>query len=101
MDAQAQRKEALDKANHIRMTRARIKRELFSGDLSLRDALFAGPPEAEGLDVLTLLTSLKRFGMSRSRKVMLEAGIHGNPCVGRLTERQRMALVESHAARTR
>ena len=87
-----QRMRALERANEVRLARARLKREIANGDMSAARVILDLPPEARNWSVRELLMSQPRWGSIRSRKLLSELQISELRPIGALTERQRRLL---------
>lgn len=85
---------SLSRANHIRIARAVLKREIAAGDRTAASVLLQCPDEAETMTVLDLLDAQYRWGPLRARKALIVARIPESKTVGDLTPRQRDVLVE-------
>ena len=83
---------ALQKANHIRLARAALKRRIAAGSMRAVDVVLHCPPEAESMSVSELLSSQRRWGRARSRKLLSGVELKENKAIGTLTERQRRLL---------
>jgi len=94
-DAGQQRFTALERANRVRLARARLKRLICGGQLSAAEVVTDCPWEAHKMPVSEVLMSQKRWGVQRCRRVLVPIGIPENKAVGMLTERQRTALLET------
>ncbi len=99
VDAGQQHLKALEHANRVRLARAELKRRVRSGAVSATEVILGCPWEADRMEVSDLLTSQKRWGRERCRRVLMPVGIPENKHIGTLTERQRMALADCLAAR--
>lgn len=91
---------ALERANKVRLARAEMKRLIADGEVSAAEIVRSCPWEAHSMAISTLLTSQKRWGRARCRRMLLSIGVAENKPVGALTERQRMALVEALRSKT-
>lgn len=87
----AQSEAALFRANSIRLGRAEVGREMCRGELSLEDAMDCDVVQGEA--VVILLGRQPRWGVSRSRRAVADAGVSEFVCVRDLTERQRAAVL--------
>lgn len=87
-----QRMRALERANAVRLARARLKRQIARGGLSAADVLLALPSEAMSWSVGELVMSQRRWGCNRTRKLLSGLQISENRHLGALTERQRRLL---------
>lgn len=83
---------ALERANHVRLVRAELKRRVAYGDIEVADVILHCPWEAHGMAVADLLMSQRRWGATRSRKIMALLPLSERKTVGSLTSRQRGAL---------
>jgi hypothetical protein len=83
---------ALERANEVRQSRARLKRRIASGDVSVGHVLVACHPDAATMSISDLLMSQKWWGRTRSRRVLVSTGIPEWKPVGDLTQRQRTAM---------
>ncbi|MHB2000364.1 MAG: integration host factor, actinobacterial type [Solirubrobacteraceae bacterium] len=88
-----QRMEALARANDIRTQRAKIKRELRAGRLSI-DRLLLDPPSCiDTAKVFDLLLAVPRYGRVKVNKILAHCRISPSKTIGGLSERQRAELV--------
>lgn len=92
---------ALEHANKVRLARARMKRRVADGELSAAEVVDSCPWEAYSMPISSLLTSQKRWGQERSRRILVSIGVTENKPVGALTERQRIALADALRRRQR
>ncbi len=92
VDAGQQHLKALETANRVRLARAELKRGVRTGDVSVSEVILSCPWEAHRMEVSELLTSQKRWGRERCRRLLVPVGIPENKQIGTLTERQRTAL---------
>jgi hypothetical protein len=94
--------QALARANQVRLARARLKRDVAAGRRSATDVVRECPWEADSMTIAELLSSQRRWGKARSRKLILSTGLTETKRLGTLTERQRRllarALDEKYAA---
>jgi len=84
---------ALDRANHIRATRAALKRRLRAGDLAPADTILRGSSDTDTMTVADLLRSQRGWGPKRSSKVLRSISLSDSKTLGSLTARQRTILV--------
>ena len=87
--------QALQRANHVRLARAEVKRRVASGEVSAADVVLTCPQEVEGMEVADLLMSQRRWGRTRCRKFLSAIPLAENKTIGSMTERQRRALASS------
>jgi hypothetical protein len=83
---------ALARANEVRLARAELKRQVADGEITAADVILECPWEAASMPVADLLTSQRRWGTTRCRKVLQSVPMSENKTVGSMTERQRHAL---------
>jgi hypothetical protein len=83
---------ALAFANRVRLARAALKRSVGAGEASAAQIIRDCPWEAESMTLLELLTSQRRWGRTRARKLLAMVGLYENKRLGTLTERQRAML---------
>jgi hypothetical protein len=86
---------ALQRANAVRLARADLKRRVADGEISAAEVILSSPWEAESMTVSDLLTSQKRWGSTRCRKLLQGVLIPENKTIGSMTERQRRALAQT------
>ena len=98
-DAEQQHLRALKEANRVRLGQAAIKRQVAEGAVSAADVVMSCPWPAHSMSISALLTSQKRWGGARCRRILVTIGVTENKPVGSLTERQRMALVDALRAK--
>ncbi len=84
--------QALQRANRVRLARAAMKRRVAAQEQSVAEIILSSPWEVESMSLLELLMSQRRWGRTRSRRVLLGLGIAENKRIGTLTQRQRAAL---------
>ena len=78
---------ALARANEVRFARARVKRALKAGRITLAQAL--DRDAVQSMRVMDLLACQHRWGPVRARKLLRAAGCSERLLVEQLTERQR------------
>ena len=94
-----QRLLALERANHVRLARAELKRQIASGDISAAQVILACPRGATRWRVGELLMSQQRWGRRRSQRFLERNQIGELKPVGDLTDRQRRVLAGQLAER--
>jgi non-ribosomal peptide synthetase component F len=92
MAAAPQHLQALKRANRVRLARAGLKRKVGAGDLTAAQVVLTCPWEAESMPVSELLMSQRRWGRTRTRRLLMSLGVPENKRVGTLTQRQRFVL---------
>lgn len=88
-----QRMEALKRANDIRTARAKLKRDLKDGRLSIAPLLNDPPEFLLTAKVFDLLLSVPGFGRVSANRILSQARISPSKTVGGMSERQRRVLV--------
>jgi hypothetical protein len=83
---------ALARANEVRLARAELKRQVADGEISAAHVILECPWEAASMTVSDLLTSQRRWGTTRCRKLLASIPMSENKTIGSMTERQRQAL---------
>ena len=84
--------QALERANAVRLARAELKRRIAAGDMNAAEVILSSPWEVESMTVGDLLTSQRRWGATRCRRLLQAVPISESKTVGAMTERQRLAL---------
>ena len=90
--AAPQRLRALERANHVRFARAKLKRQVRAGAMSAAETVLACPWQVRTMPLAELLLSQRGWGRIRCRRLLLSVQVPENKEVGSLTERQRLAL---------
>ena len=88
-----QRREALLRANAVRVERARLKRELKEGSVSALEVLMDPPTFLLTAKVFDVLLALPKFGRVKATRCLNQVRISQSKTVGGLSERQRIELV--------
>jgi hypothetical protein len=83
---------ALARANHIRLRRAELKRGVAAGKIDVAEVIVYCPWEANGMAVADLLISQRRWGETRSHKLLAQLPVSEKKTVGSMTDRQRRVL---------
>ena len=87
-----QRLVALERANRIRLARAKLKRRLRAGEVAAADAILHSSRDTDTMTVAELLLSQRGWGPTRSAKVLRLVSLSEKKTLGSLTERQRAML---------
>ena len=88
-----QRRLALERANAVRVARAKLKKDLAAGNTDLAP-LIVNPPEfAASAKVVDLLVALPRIGQVKAQQILNRARIAPSKTLGGLTSRQRGELL--------
>lgn len=90
-----QHMQALARANEVRLARAELKRAIATGRRDIVTVVAECPWEAESMAISELLSSQRRWGRARSRKVLVSVGLAENKRLGSLTDRQQRLLVRA------
>jgi hypothetical protein len=83
---------ALARANEVRLARAELKRQIADGEISAAHVILECPWEAASMTVSDVLTSQRRWGSTRCRRLLATIPMSENKTVGSMTQRQREAL---------
>jgi hypothetical protein len=83
---------ALKRANQVRLARAALKRRVAIGDIDVAEVIVYCPWEADSMAVVDLLMSQRRWGQTRSRKILAQLPMTEQKTVGSMTDRQRRVL---------
>lgn len=86
-----QRRDALIEANRIRTHRARLKRDLAAGRVSLEAVL--DDPDCATMKVFEALVCLPKIGRVKANRIVTRARISPSKTCGGLSVRQRRELV--------
>lgn len=92
LHAPPQHVQALQRANEVRLARARLKRDIGRGAVSVAEVILDSPWEAASMTIAELLTSQHRWGTARSSKFLAGIGMSETKTVESMTERQRTLL---------
>lgn len=88
-----QRRDALDRANAVRMQRAILKRDMKAGRTTAREVLLACPEFVETMKVFDLLLAVPKAGRVKVTKALRQLAVPPSKTVGGLSVRQREELV--------
>jgi hypothetical protein len=89
---QQQHLRALEYANRVRLSRARLKRKIAAGELAAGEIVLTCPWQTHSMSISDLLMSQKRWGRARCRRLLVSLSVPENKQIGTLTERQRVAI---------
>jgi hypothetical protein len=87
-----QRQLALERANHVRLTRATLKRKLRTGEVAVADTVLRSSRDTATMTVAELLLSQRGWGPTRAAKMLRSLSLSEKKTLGSLTERQRVML---------
>jgi hypothetical protein len=88
-----QRMDALKRANGIRTARAKLKKDLKAGRVSILDLLESPPEYVLTAKVFDMLLAVPKFGRVKANRVLNQCRISPAKTVGGLSERQRKEMV--------
>lgn len=88
-----QRMAALRRANQIRVDRAKLKRALKTGAMSVVDVLDDVPDFAATMKAYDLLMALPKFGRVKAQRVLNQCRISMAKTVGGMSDRQRREMI--------
>jgi hypothetical protein len=94
-----QHMQALARANEVRLARASLKRQVAAGKITASEVVRECPWQAESMTIAELLSSQRRWGKARSRKLIVSTGLTETKRLGTLTERQRRLLAAALEAK--
>jgi hypothetical protein len=83
---------ALERANKVRIARAKLKRRVADGEVELGEIILDRPSEARNMTVADLLMSQSRWGVTRSRKMLALLAVSETKSLGSMTDRQCLLL---------
>jgi hypothetical protein len=86
--------EALKRANDIRVKRAKLKKDLKSGALSIEQILAEPPEYVSTAKVFDMLMAVPKFGRVKSLRMLNQCRISQSKTVGGLSDRQRHELID-------
>lgn len=89
-----QRMDALKRANDIRTARAKLKKDLKGGRVSILELLESPPEYLLTAKVFDLLLAVPKYGRVKANRVLNQCRISPAKTIGGLSERQRAELVE-------
>ena len=84
---------ALERANQVRLARARLKRRIAGGEVTVGAVLRNTPPEAVSWAIGDLLINQRRWGRTRTLTLLHRLRIHETKTVGALTGHQRDQII--------
>jgi hypothetical protein len=96
-----QHMQALARANRVRLARAELKRSIGRGEVDVAEVISDCPWETESMTLAELLTSQRRWGRTRARKLLQTLALSENKRLGTLTPRQRTLLTSALSPRAR
>ena len=91
--SRTQRLDALERANQIRTRRAKLKKDLKTGRVSIHTLLREPPEFILTAKVFDILLAIPRYGRVKVNKVLTQCRISPSKKIGGLSERQRDELL--------
>ena len=88
-----QRMEALKRANHIRVRRAQLKKDLKDGQVQIEAILLDPPDWVSTAKVFDMLMAVPKFGRVKAARLLNQCRISQSKTVGGLSDRQRTELI--------
>ena len=88
-----QRMEALQRANNIRVQRARLKKDLKLGRVRFEEILRDPPDYVSTAKVLDMLMAVPKFGQVKAKRYLNQCRIAESKTIGGLSDRQRAELI--------
>ena len=88
-----QRMDALRRANHIRVRRAQLKKDLKLGRVQIVEVIGNPPEYVSTAKVLDMLMAVPKFGHVKAKRYLTQCRISESKTVGGLSDRQRAELV--------
>lgn len=89
----AQRMEALQRANDIRTKRARLKKRIKAGKVSVAQVVAEPAPELHTMKLFDVLLATPKVGKVKANRIVQQARVSPSKTLGGLTERQRGEVV--------
>lgn len=93
--------QALARANRVRLARAELKRSIGRGEVDVAEIIRDCPWETESMTLAELLTSQRRWGRTRARKLLQTLALSENKRLGTLTPRQQALLTSALSPHSR
>jgi hypothetical protein len=90
---------ALERANDVRLARAKLKRRVKAGGLAAAEVVLSCPWHTRTMSVGDLLMSQRGWGRVRTRRLLLSLSVPENKQIATLSERQRLAIAAVLTAR--
>jgi hypothetical protein len=87
-----QRLLALDRANHVRVARAEVKRQLRGGEVKAAETILRNSHDTDTMTVTEVLSSQRGWGPTRAARILGSVSLSEGKTLGSLTERQRRML---------
>ena len=88
-----QRMDALQRANDVRVKRAKLKKDLKLGKVRIEQILENPPEYVETAKVIDILMAVPKFGRVKAARFLNTCRISQSKTVGGLSDRQRAELI--------
>ena len=88
-----QRMEALRRANDIRTARAKLKKDLKAGRVSIHKILLDPPEYLLTAKVFDMLLAVPKYGRVKANRILNQCRISPSKTIGGLSQRQRTELI--------
>jgi hypothetical protein len=85
--------DALQRANHVRSKRARLKADLKAGTITVASVLREPPEFLQTAKVIDILMATPKCGRVKSARILEQCRVSPSKTVGGLSERQRGELL--------
>ncbi len=89
-----QRMRALGKANDIRTSRAKLKRDLKAGKARIETLLLDPPDYVLSAKAIDMILAVPKYGRVKANRILSHCRISPSKTIGGLSERQRNELVQ-------
>jgi hypothetical protein len=89
-----QRMKALRRANAIRSSRAKLKRDLKAGKVKIETLLLDPPEYVLSAKAFDMILAVPKYGRVKANKILTQCRISPSKTIGGLSERQRAELVQ-------
>lgn len=88
-----QRMDALQRANDVRVRRAKLKKDLKEGTVGIEEILGNPPEYVSTAKVIDILMAVPKFGRVKAARFLNTCRISQSKTVGGLSDRQRTELI--------
>ncbi len=84
---------ALKRANEIRSSRAKLKRDLKAGKVPIESLLLKPPEFVLSAKAFDMMLAVPKYGRVKANRILTQCRISPSKTIGGLSERQRAELV--------
>ena len=84
---------ALRRANEIRSSRAKLKRDLKAGKVTIESLLLKPPEFVLSAKAFDMMLAVPKYGRVKANRILTQCRISPSKTIGGLSERQRAELV--------